>query len=118
VFLRAMRYCLAFGLMNLAAGTILLSPMPASAQQAQELSRKVKSKVQPLYPDLAKRMSITGAVKIEVVVAPNGSIKTTKVVGGHPVLANAAIEALKKWRFEPASEETSGIVEFKFESPN
>jgi TonB family protein len=118
VFLRTLQCCLALGLMSVAASTILLKPMLVSAQQTEELTRKPKSKVQPLYPDLAKRMSITGTVKIQVVVAPNGTIKSTKVVGGHPVLANAAIDALKKWRFEPASDETSGVVEFKFESPN
>jgi outer membrane biosynthesis protein TonB len=36
-------------------------------------------------------------------------------VGGHPVLAAAAVEAVKKWRFEPAAAESSGVVEFKFE---
>ncbi len=117
MFRRAMRCCLALGLMTAAASTTLLNPMPVVAQQ-EELTRKPKSKVQPMYPDLARRMSITGVVKIQVVVAPNGTIKTTKVVGGHPVLANAAIDALKKWRFEPASDETTGVVEFKFESPN
>jgi TonB family protein len=50
-------------------------------------------------------------------VAPNGSVKNTKVVGGHPLLVNAAVDAVKKWRFEPASEETTGVVEFKFD-PN
>jgi len=118
VFLRAMQCCLALGLMTAAASTTLLNPIPVSAQQQEELTRKAKSKVQPMYPDLARRMSITGVVKIQVVVAPNGTIKSTKVVGGHPVLANAAIDALKKWRFEPASDETTGVVEFRFESPN
>jgi TonB family protein len=60
-------------------------------------------------------MNITGNVKVEVVVAPNGTVKDAKVVGGHPVLANAALEAVKKWRFEPAPTESTGIVDFKFE---
>lgn len=96
------------------AGATLLSN-PARAQQQDELTRKAKFKVAPVYPDVAKRMNITGVVKIAVVVAPNGTLKTTKVVGGHPLLANAALDALKKWKFESASEESSGIVEFKFE---
>ena len=50
-----------------------------------------------------------------MVVAPNGTVKDAKVVGGHPVLANAALEAVKKWRFEPAPAESSGVVDFKFE---
>jgi TonB family protein len=55
-------------------------------------------------------------VKVQVVVAPNGTVKDAKVVGGHPVLANAALDAVRKWRFEPTGGETSGIVDFKFEA--
>ncbi len=90
----------------------------ARAQQTQsseELARQPKTKVQPSYPDLARKMNITGAVKVAVIVAPSGAIKEARVVGGHPVLANAALEAAKKWRFEPASVESTGIIEFKFE---
>ena len=85
-------------------------------QDAQnEIVRRAKTKVQPVYPDLARKMNITGTVKIEVVVAPNGTVKEAKVVGGHPVLATAALDAVKKWRFEPAAVESSGVVDFKFE---
>ena len=91
-------------------------PLPGRAQQ-EEITRKVKTKVAPAFPELARRMSIAGVVKVQVVVAPNGSVKNTKVVGGHPLLVNAAVDAVKKWRFEPASEETTGVVEFKFD-PN
>jgi len=94
-------------------GVIVLCPLSSRAQD--ELTRKVKTKVAPAYPELAKRMSISGVVKVQVVVAPNGSVKTTKVVGGHPLLVNAAMDAVKKWRFEPASDETTGVVEFKFD---
>ena len=92
-------------------------PVHVKAQQAQseELVRRAKSKVQPSYPELARKMNIAGTVKIEVVVAPNGTVKDARVVGGHPVLASAALEAAKKWRFEPAGGESSGIIDFKFE---
>jgi TonB family protein len=86
---------------------------PAQAQE--QLTRKVKSKAVPVYPDVARRMGIEGRVKVVVVVAPNGSIRSTKVVGGHPLLVNAALDALKKWKFESAPEESTGVVEFKFE---
>lgn len=83
---------------------------------AQEsVDRKVKSRVEPTYPDIARRMGISGTVKLQVVVAPNGTVKETKVLGGHPILINAAVDAVKKWRFESASTESSGTVEFKFE---
>jgi protein TonB len=87
----------------------------APQAQNEEILRRAKSKVQPGYPDLARKMNIAGTVKIEVVVAPNGSVKGARIVGGHPVLATAALDAARKWRFEPASAETSGIIDFKFE---
>jgi TonB family protein len=96
---------------------VTLGPIHVGAQQAQseEIVRRAKSRVQPAYPELAKKMNIAGTVKIEVVVAPNGTVKDARVVGGHPVLAGAALEAAKKWRFEPASNEATGVIDFKFE---
>jgi TonB family protein len=86
------------------------------AQDAQtDIARHTKSKVQPAYPELARKMNLTGTVKVEIVVAPNGSVKDAKVIGGHPVLGNAALDAVRKWRFEPATAESSGTVFFKFE---
>lgn len=60
-------------------------------------------------------MSLTGTVKLQVVVAANGTVKETKVIGGHPILVNAAVDAVKKWRFEAASGETVGTLEVKFD---
>jgi TonB family protein len=89
----------------------------AQAQQPtqSDIVRRAKTKVAPVYPELARKMNIIGTVKVEVVVAPNGSVKDAKVIGGHPVLAGAALEAVKKWKFEPAASESTGVVEFKFE---
>jgi TonB family protein len=70
-----------------------------------------------VYPELAKRMSITGVVKVLVTVSTNGAVKDAKLVGGHPVLASAALDAVKKWRFEAAQQESTGIVEFRFDTP-
>ncbi|HUO16483.1 MAG TPA: energy transducer TonB [Verrucomicrobiae bacterium] len=87
----------------------------AQASQNDEILRRAKSKVQPDYPELARKMKITGAARIEVVVAPNGTVREARIVGGHPVLAGAALEAARKWKFEPAAEESKGLIEFKFE---
>lgn len=97
----------------MAVFSTVFTAVPAFGQE--ELSRKVKSKVSPLYPEIARRMSITGVVKVSVVVTPSGQVRTTKVLGGHPLLVTAAMDALKKWKFEPANEESTGIVEFKFQ---
>jgi len=104
-----------------AVGLLLISGWAATsaplAWGQEEINRKVKTKVAPVYPDLARRMRITGVVKIEVTVSTNGSIKNAKLVGGHPVLASAALDAVKRWRFEAGPEESTGIIEFRF-SPN
>ena len=105
------RTCL-FALM----ATVLFDPCYAVAQG--ELTRKTKTKVAPTYPELARRMNITGTVKFLIVVSPSGSVKDTKVVGGNPLLVNAASDALKKWKFEPGESESSGTVECKFQPQN
>jgi len=84
---------------------------------AQPESRKTKYKTQPEYPELARRMKITGVVKIQITVAANGQVKDTKVVGGHPVLANAVVDAVRKWRYEARPQESTETVEFRFD-PN
>ena len=87
------------------------------AQGQDEIDRRTKNKVVPPYPDLARRMNIAGVVKVRVTVSPNGSVKNATLVGGHPVLANAALDAVWKWRFEAAPQESTGIVEFRFAPP-
>ena len=86
----------------------------AQSGSTDESKRKVKTKTAPLYPDLAKRMNVTGKVKIEVVITPEGRVKSTRVVGGHPLLVQACQDAVKEWKFVPAPEETTQVVEFEF----
>jgi TonB family protein len=102
-----------FAVLAMVAGIGTLSLCAQNSDN--EIVRRAKSRVQPEYPELARKMNITGTVKVQIVVLPNGSVKEAKVVGGHPVLASAALEAVKKWRFEPASTESTGVVDFKFE---
>ena len=59
-------------------------------------------------------MNISGSVKLEITVAPNGSPKNPKVVGGHPLLVQSAIDAINEWRWVPGAQETKELVEFKF----
>jgi len=102
-------------LVAVGAVALLAVFQPLQAIGQEPLTRKVKSKVAPVYPDLAPRMNITGTVRVVVVVSSNGTVKSTKLVGGHPILVTAALNARKKWKFEPASDESTGLVEFKFQ---
>jgi len=76
--------------------------------------RKVTSRVAPSYPDLARRIRLIGTVKIEAVVKPNGTVKSTRAIGGNPVLVDAAAEAVSKWKFESGPSETVEIVQLTF----
>jgi len=99
-----------------AATATIFAVSLAFAQQTvvEEGKRKVKTRVTPAVPELARRMNITGKVKIEVVIAPDGHVKTSRAVGGHPVLVQSCLDAVKEWKFEPAPEETTQMVEFDF----
>jgi len=109
--LRQARVLFAVAAIVLGSGSVGLR----SQDSDSEVVRRAKSKVEPAYPELARKMHITGTVKVYVTVAPSGSVKDAKVIGGHPVLASAALEAVKKWRVEPAAVESTGTVDFKFE---
>lgn len=92
-------------------------PSLVSGQQNDPATgRKAIVKVKPEYPELARRLNISGTVKVGVVIAPDGSVKSTKVVGGNPVLIVAAQDAVRKWKYTPASGESTELVELKFEA--
>jgi len=86
----------------------------AQTGSTDESKRKVKTKTAPQYPELARRMNVSGKVKIEVVVAPDGHVKSTRVVGGHPLLVQSCQDAVKEWKFVPGPEESTQVVEFEF----
>jgi len=88
----------------------------AQIAELPETKRKVRMLVKPQYPELAKKLSLSGLVKIEVTIAPDGKVKRTHIVGGHPVLATEAEKAASQSEFEPGPKETTEIIEFKFSS--
>lgn len=96
-------------------GAALLASFSSVTGFAQDaMDRKVKSRVEPTYPEVARKMGLTGTVKLQLLVAANGTVKQARALGGHPILINAAVEAVRKWRFETASSESIGIVEVRF----
>jgi TonB family protein len=103
-------------LAGIALSSILGMPTLAQSSSAEEGKRKVKTKVSPTYPELAKRMNVAGKVKIEVIITPDGRVKSTRALGGHPLLVQACIDAVKEWKFVSAPEETTQVVEFEFTS--
>jgi periplasmic protein TonB len=110
----------ATAILVLAISTFPVFALPAAGQQKQpaeqpEVKRKLVSQVPPDYPMVAKAMRIEGVVKMEVVIAPNGTAKSVEVKGGHPMLVEAAVDAVHKWKWASAPHETKELVEVKFE---
>ena len=98
-----------------AAASLTVLTLQVCAQSAQiEEKRTVKRLVQPVVPELAVKLNLTGTAKIEVTIAPDGTVKSTRIIGGHPVLASAAESAAQKSTFQPGPRETVEVIEFKF----
>jgi TonB family protein len=72
--------------------------------------RKVVKRIAPAYPELAKRMGVSGAVKLELTVAPSGKVTDVRILGGHPVLASSAQQSAHGWMFEPGAESTEQVT--------
>jgi TonB family protein len=87
---------------------------PQVVRAQSEEKRPVKHLVTPVMPELGRKLNLSGTVRIEVVIAPDGTVKRTRVVGGHPVLAAEAERAAQKSTFEPGSHETTETIDFKF----
>lgn len=96
----------------------LLLALCFSLAPAQSVSpenqRKVVHQVPPAYPSLAQQMNIEGTVRLEVTVAPNGVVKKINVLGGSPILVQAAQSAIVGWKWEPRAEQTTESVQINF----
>jgi TonB family protein len=94
--------------------TTVMAGQNNTPSKDKDNDRKVTLRVEPAYPELAKRMHLQGVVKVEAQVRANGSVKSTRVLGGNPVLSESATDAVSKWKFEPGSEETIEVVQLTF----
>jgi TonB family protein len=101
-------------LIAVSLGVIAVCSTFSLAQEQPEGRRRIVDRVVPLYPDLARKMQIHGTVRVEVVVAPSGKAKFTQVIGGNPLLARAAVDAIEKWKWVPAPQETKELIELNF----
>ncbi len=102
-----------------ALGTLLLAAVVSlipfrSYSEEGAAKRKLLEHSAPAYPALARSMALEGIVKVEATVSPDGSVKDVQVKGGHPVLAQAAVNTVRKWKWEAAAKESREMVEVKF----
>lgn len=94
---------------------LVAAPAVPAQQDQTDGNRKIVNRVTPQYPSIARAMNLKGNVKAEAVVAPNGVVKYVEVKGGHPVLVQAAQNAIYKWKWAPATHETREPIEVRFD---
>lgn len=90
-------------------------PMPAQSSDQSSSDRKLITRVEPEYPDALKKLYIGGVVRVEVQVAPNGTVKSTKLLGGSPILGQSTMKAVKQWKYAPAAAEETLTVKLEFD---
>ena len=100
-------------------GAVLLLGGWARAAQTYETSggqeRKVLSRVDPDYPDALKKLYIGGVVRVEVEVAANGTVKSTKLLGGSPILGQSTMKAVKQWKYAATGADETLTVRVEFD---
>ena len=100
-------------------GVLLSTASILLAQETVEHSgRKIIVQVQPRYPELAKRMNLSGTVKLSADVAPDGKVKAVEALGGSPLLVQACKDVIKEWKFAPAAEASKETIELRFHPTN
>jgi TonB family protein len=81
---------------------------------SDQAEREIVQREDPEYPAIAAKMSLHGTVKLKVWIAPDGTVRRLEYIGGHPLLAESALKAVKNWKYEAAAKESVQIVEVKF----
>jgi TonB family protein len=92
-----------------ALALLLSLALPARAEE-----RGIKARVAPVYPEIAKRMRISGVVRVQVTVDPDGKVIDAKAINGNRALCTAAEDAVRRWRFVPADAQSTVTVDITF----
>jgi TonB family protein len=93
---------------------LLFVPM-ASAQKADKLNRRVIARVQPDYPRILKNAQIGGVVRLNATVLANGTVTKVVILGGNPILAESAMQAVMRWKFVASASQTQEELILNFD---
>jgi TonB family protein len=109
---------LALSLVLILGCSTILAERALTQDNSGDAARKIRTKIAPEYPTAARYLKLQGKVRIEATVSADGHVTNTSVIGGHPLLASAAVDAVKRWRFAPAPKETTEIIDIVFTGSN
>lgn len=79
------------------------APTLAATKQSQSTQAQLISSVQPKYPEMARTMHASGDVVMSAIIGKDGTVKSVTVISGHPLLRDAASNAVRQWRYKPAT---------------
>ena len=88
----------------------------ASVSSSEDGGRQVVNRIEPVYPELARRMNLSGTVKVRVLVTRGGDIRSAEPLGGSPVFIDTVLDAIEKWKFAPAANENTVVLKFSFDN--
>ena len=97
------------------AAFVVVKPVASETQDPTSAERKVVTRVEPEYPETLKRLYIGGTVRVEAVVAANGAVVSTQLLGGNPILGQSAMKAIKQWKYSPANTKGKLVVQLEFD---
>lgn len=100
-------------LVRIVSGLVLGCLLLSYAASAMD-ERRIRSGDPPEYPELARRLNLHGLARVQATIAPDGTVKQVKELGGNPVLVDALVRAVKKWKYEPADKTSTVEVKFDF----
>src|SRR5438874_1309694 len=96
-----------------AAALLTVKPLASQTREQTTVARKLVTRVEPEYPETLQRLFIGGVVRVEVMVAANGTVESAQLLGGSPILGQSAMKAIKRWKYVPAGKEKF-VVQLEF----
>ena len=92
---------------------VLALTIPCIAQDSLN-GRRLRDRQDPVLPEVAQQMHLSGSVRLQVTILATGMVRDIKILGGHPLLAEAAVKAVQGWRWESGRDETKTLtIDFK-----
>ena len=102
------------GIISLASAFLLNTTVAPRLGAQEEPARKVTSRVLPKYPMDLKMHGIGGTVRLSVEVTPQGNVHKVTPLGGNPILIDAAVDAVKQWKYAPSDKSDTLEVKVDF----
>lgn len=95
--------------------SLVTMPLSSQVKHANTGDRKLITRVEPKYPPTLQRLYIGGVVRLQVDIAPDGTVESAQLIGGNPILGQSAIAAVKQWKYAPAKTRTRTVERLEFD---